>query len=145
MSGVGQVNSSAFGWEAADRAEYDCTYAERESLMDTVEVTGIAHIYVSVTDLDRSTDFYDRVMRAMGFKKSGGQPPGTGETHVHYFNRVTQYTLRPARPNAPAFNSGTTGLHHLCFYVDSDAEVDALYEMLRTTGVRCDAPDAYPQ
>ena len=32
-----------------------------------IEVIGIDHIYVSVTDLERSESFYDRIMPVLGF------------------------------------------------------------------------------
>ena len=42
------------------------------------ELIGIDHVYLTVSDLARSRRFYDRVMRALGFKKGtaaiGGEP-----------------------------------------------------------------------
>ena len=46
-----------------------------------VEVTGIAHVYVTVRDLDRSQEFYDRVMAVLGFRKAAG-PLADGDFHV---------------------------------------------------------------
>ena len=60
-----------------------------------LDVIAVDHIYVAVRDFARSVAFYDRVMRLLGFKK--GTSPIAGEPHAHYFNRVTQYTIRPAR------------------------------------------------
>ena len=65
-----------------------------------LEVSGIDHLYVSVTDLARSVGFYDPVMRLLGFRK--GTDPIAGEPHVHYFNPETQYTIRPARTASAA-------------------------------------------
>ena len=81
----------------------------------------------------------------MGFKKSSGPLGGDGDVHVHYLNRVTQYTLRPAGPHAETFDSGATGLHHLCFYVDSDAEIDQLGAALTDAGVTVTAPHGHPR
>jgi catechol 2,3-dioxygenase-like lactoylglutathione lyase family enzyme len=33
-----------------------------------VEVIGVDHIFVSVGDLERSEEFYDRVMAILGFR-----------------------------------------------------------------------------
>ena len=60
------------------------------------EVTGIDHIYITVSELGRSEPFYDRVLRdALGFRKNafalGGDP------HIQYFNRLFGVVLRPAR------------------------------------------------
>ena len=46
-----------------------------------LEVSGIDHVYVSVTDLARSVGFYDPVMRLLGFRK--GTDPVAGEPHAH--------------------------------------------------------------
>ena len=109
---------------------------------DTVAtVTTIDHVYVAVGDLARAERFYDRVMRLLGFRK--GTTPIAGEPHLHYFNQVTQYTLRPARsgthdPYAP-------GLHHLCFRVATRAEVDAVAAALNQLGIDASAPRLYPE
>src|SRR5881397_461790 len=60
-----------------------------------MEVIGLDHIYVSVSDFARSEAFYDRVMGTLGFRK--GDKPIGGDRHAHYFNRSLQYTIRPAR------------------------------------------------
>ena len=56
-----------------------------------IEVLGVDYIYISVSDLAKSTAFYDGVMESLGFRK--GTDPVGGRPHVHYFNRVLQYTL----------------------------------------------------
>jgi glyoxylase I family protein len=104
-------------------------------------VTTIDHVYVAVRDLDRSEHFYDDVMRLLGFRK--GTTPIAGERHAHYFNQVTQYTIRPARggvhdPYAP-------GLHHLCFRVATPGEVDAIAAALSARGIAASAPRVYPE
>jgi catechol 2,3-dioxygenase-like lactoylglutathione lyase family enzyme len=60
------------------------------------EVTGIDHIYITVSDLARSELFYDQVLlHALNFRKSKftlGDDP-----HIQYFSRLFGYVLRPAR------------------------------------------------
>lgn len=107
------------------------------------EVIGIDHIYIAVSDLERSEIFYDRVMlEALGFRKSkftlGGDP------HVQYFNRHFGYVLRPSRTNA-VHDSDTPGLHHFCLRVESVAEVEAVAAQLRSAGIEASAPKIYPQ
>ncbi len=60
-----------------------------------MDVTGIDHIYLAVSDFPASEAFYDAVMRALDFRKSD-RPIG-GERHAHHFNRVLQLSIRPAR------------------------------------------------
>jgi catechol 2,3-dioxygenase-like lactoylglutathione lyase family enzyme len=104
-------------------------------------VTTVDHVYVAVRDMDRSEPFYDTVMRLLGFRK--GTSPIAGERHAHYFNQVTQYTIRPAHggvhdPYAP-------GLHHLCFRVATRGEVDAVAAALGAQGIVASVPRCYPE
>jgi catechol 2,3-dioxygenase-like lactoylglutathione lyase family enzyme len=113
--------------------------AEPRALVDVIAVD---HIYVAVRDFARSVRFYDAVMRLLGFRK--GTTPIAGEPHAHYFNRVTQYTIRPAR-GADAHDPYRPGLHHLCFRVATRADVDAVVAALRAIGVDASAPMTFPE
>ena len=108
-----------------------------------LEVTAVDHVYVTVTDLGRSVAFYDPVMRLLGFRK--GTMPIEGEPHAHYFNRVTQYSLRPARSPTAPHDPYAPGLHHVCFRVASPADVDTAARALAALGVEVSAPRLYPQ
>jgi catechol 2,3-dioxygenase-like lactoylglutathione lyase family enzyme len=105
-------------------------------------VTTIDHVYVAVRDLDRAERFYDEVMRLLGFRK--GTAPIAGERHLHYFNQVTQYTLRPAR-GPTAHDPYAPGLHHLCFRVATRGEVDAVAVALGQRGIEASTPRPYPE
>lgn len=106
-----------------------------------LDVLGIDHIYIAVSDLARATAFYDGLMKLLGFRK--GTDPVGGQPHVHYFNRVLQYTLRPARPGAPTHDPLVPGLHHLCFQVADRRTVDEAAQGLRALGVAVTAPRIY--
>ena len=108
-----------------------------------MEITGVDHVYLAVGDLGRAIAFWDPVMRALGFRK--GTRPIAGEPHVHYFNRATQLTLRPARSGSAAAPYGVGALHHLCWRVDSRAEVDAAYAALTALGVAASPPRLWPE
>ena len=107
-----------------------------------LDVTAVDHVYVAVRDLARSSAFYDAVMRFLGFKKGTG--PIGGEPHAHYYNRVTQYTIRPAH-GAGDHDPYCPGLHHLCFRVATPADVDAAAAGLRALGVAATDPALYPE
>ena len=107
-----------------------------------IEVTAIDHVYLAVTDLSRSEAFYDAIMKLLGFRK--GTKPIGGERHLHYFNPVTQYTIRPAKPSAREHDPYQPGLHHICFRVQSQTEVDAAAKGLREVGVEVTVPRFYP-
>lgn len=103
-----------------------------------MEITGIDHLYLAVSDMARSEAFYDKALvEALGFRKNaftlGSEP------HVQYFCRHFGFVLRPARalvthdPYAP-------GLHHFCLRVDSPEAVRMAAAGLRAAGI--DASDA---
>lgn len=105
------------------------------------EITGIDHIYITVSDLEGSEAFYDRVLLGvLGFRKSkfalGGEP------HVHYYNRHFGYVLRPARSRGD-YNSYAPGLHHFCLRVESVAEVVAVADQLRAAGIEASEAKLY--
>ena len=107
------------------------------------EVIGIDHIYIAVSDLERSEVFYDRVLLGvLGFRKNkftlGSDP------HIQYFNRHFGYVLRPSRTHA-AHDSYAPGLHHFCLRVDSAAEVAAAVTLLRGAGIEASEAKLYSE
>lgn len=96
-------------------------------------VIGIDHVYITVSDLDRSRAFYDTVfLGVLGFRRNAFTLGG--DQHLHYYNRHFGYVLRPARvlqshqPYAP-------GQHHLCLRVDSVDDVRAVSAALNAAGI----------
>jgi glyoxylase I family protein len=102
------------------------------------EILGVDHIYLTVSDFARSEKFYDRVMKAIEFKK--GTTPIGGEPHCHYFNRNLQISIRPARERRARYDSYAPGLHHLCLRVTNNDEVDAIARKLRAMKIKCEGP-----
>jgi catechol 2,3-dioxygenase-like lactoylglutathione lyase family enzyme len=108
-----------------------------------VDVIGIDHLYISVSDLNVSEVFYDRVMiETLGFRKNrfdlGGDP------HIQYFNRQFGFVLRPSRVSAKV-DPYAPGLHHFCLRVDSIADVHIVAAKLRALGVDASEPRLYPE
>ena len=98
-----------------------------------VEVIGIDHIYIAVSDMQRARAFYDPLMTALGFRRKhfsiGGEP------HIHYYNRHFGYVLRPASVGAAAHNPYHPGLHHFCFGVEDVATLRRLSAELTAAGI----------
>ncbi len=107
------------------------------------EVTGIDHIYITVSDLQRSEPFYDHVLlEALSFRKF--KFALGNDQHVQYFNRHFGYVLRPSR-SPIAQDSYAPGLHHFCFRVESGADVVAVANQLRAVGVEASEAKLYPE
>ena len=108
-----------------------------------IEVIGIDHIYLAVSDLDRSERFYDDVMKILGFRKNTFT--NEGDHHIQYYNRHFGFVLRPGRHSAPAHDPLSPGLHHFCFRVEDAAAVDAIARRFVEIGVECSAPQLFPE
>lgn len=104
-------------------------------------LSGIDHIYLSVTDQEKSEAFYDNVMERLGLKK--GDKAIHGERHAHYLAPNFQLTLRPARSGL--HDPYTPGLHHLCFQARTPADVDECFRLLTDGGFEPTAPQHYPE
>src|SRR6266496_1292413 len=85
----------------------------------SVEVIGIDHLYLAVSDLQRSEAYYDRIMPLLGFRKNSFH--NEGDLHIQYYNRHFGFVLRPARTKV-AHDPLAPGLHHFCFRVEDRAE-----------------------
>lgn len=108
-------------------------------------VLAVDHLYLTVTDLESSQRFYDPLMEYLGFKK-GVRPIG-GDPHVHYFNPVTQISLRPARGDGASSRHDpyAPGLHHLCLQLADRAAIDAAARYLATLGIDVSEPAEYAE
>jgi catechol 2,3-dioxygenase-like lactoylglutathione lyase family enzyme len=98
---------------------------------------------VAVRDLQRSEEFYDRVMGVLGYRKRAaaiGDDP-----HLHYFNRQFGFSLRPARAGTADHDPYAPGLHHFCFRVVDEPAVDRAATALRAAGVEVTEPRSYPE
>lgn len=107
-----------------------------------VEVIGIDHVYLTVSDLARSKRFYDGVMKVLGYAQV--EAPIGGDPHVHYYNRQFGFSLRPARAKT-THDPYSPGLHHFCFRVVDERAVDRACAELRALGVTATDPRAYPE
>lgn len=106
------------------------------------EVTGIDHIYITVSDLKRSESFYDQVLGdTLGFRKNSFSL-GT-DPHIQYFNRHFGYVLRPSR-SSNGHDAYAPGLHHFCLRVASIADVVAVAQQLGALGISASEARLYP-
>lgn len=108
-----------------------------------VEVIGLDHVYLAVTDLPRAGAFYDAVLGALEFERTDA--PIGGDPHLHYWNRALQLSIRPARTARVQHDPYAPGLHHLCLQLRDSKAVDAACATLRALGVAASPPRLYPE
>ncbi|MET9396236.1 VOC family protein [Kitasatospora sp. NPDC002965] len=87
------------------------------------------HVGLNVTDLDRSTAFYRRLL-GLELLKEGTGP----EQRFAFLGRDGRPVLTLWQQSAGTFATAAPGLHHLSFQVDSLDEVRAAEALLRELG-----------
>lgn len=108
-----------------------------------MEIIGLDHIYITVSNFKRSEAFYDLIMQRFGFRK--GSKPIAGEPHAHYFNQHLQYSIRPAKGTFSAHNPYSPGIHHICFQVPDRQSVDEAFTALQSLAIEASSPQEYPE
>lgn len=108
----------------------------------TIPSTGYAHVRLTVTDIARSREFYDRVF---GFPVAYELPPdaddATREALSFLFGGVIYQFggcllgLRPVAPDGDTFDENRVGLDHVSFGVPSRSDLDAAAVALDAMGV----------
>lgn len=97
------------------------------------EINGIAHIQLSVTDMERSIPFYRRLLTGMGLTIVNDTPETIygvgGRTGIN----VSQ--ARGAHEN-DAFDQWRPGLHHFCFRARSREDVDEIHLIALEIGAK---------
>lgn len=96
------------------------------------------HIDLTVADLARSADFYDRVLPLLGFRRvpdCEGNPVWAGA--------YAEVGLQPGRGTGDrSHDRYSPGLHHLAFAAPDRAAVDRLYRELQALDVQILDPPA---
>ena len=111
-------------------------------MTQTIDIGGIHHLRLTVTDVERSRDFYTRLL---GFEIAADSPPaGTPEAEAAYpvlWGGVVMVRgdllmgLRPVAPAGDRFDEDRVGLDHLSFSVASRAALEAAIELLDANGI----------
>ena len=93
-----------------------------------IDVNGIAHVFLSVGDFERSRAFYRELLPALGLDLVfDGE-----DMCYHVGGRTAVGIQRCADAHAgERFDQGRVGLHHVCFRARSRADVDRAHDLLR--------------
>ena len=98
-----------------------------------MEINGLAHVMLTVSNFDACLPFYDKLLAFLGLKPvikiDGMLYCVGGRTAVGIVKAEDRY--RDQR-----FVQPRVGLHHLCFRARERADVDALHEFLLGLGAK---------
>ena len=98
-----------------------------------MEINGIAHVMLTVSDFEACRPFYEQLLPFLGlrpvFQTDGYLYCVGGRTAVGIVRGDERY-------RAERFEQQRIGLHHVCFRARERADVDALHAFLQTIGAR---------
>ena len=89
-----------------------------------LRVNGLAHIQLTVSDMDRSMPFYERLLHFLDMKTIF-----RGPEFFYCVGSRTGVAITPAAPEFrdELFHQRRVGLHHFCFRARSREDVDAIH------------------
>ncbi len=92
-----------------------------------MEINGIAHVFVTASDFDRSRAFYEKLLPFLGLK-----PVLDGEGFYYCVGGRTAFGIRGCGPEhaGERFVQERVGLHHICFRARAREDVDGFHEFL---------------
>jgi catechol 2,3-dioxygenase-like lactoylglutathione lyase family enzyme len=110
----------------------------------------ISHIALTVSDLERSTAFYEKVFGFIGFKRVE-VPESTQQAMKTRLKAWVgpgySISIRPSKGEFAhrLHDRNTPGFNHLAFTAEDRADVEKMYEVLKQIGAKVlDAPAEYP-
>ena len=111
---------------------------------------GISHLALTVTDLARSAEFYDRMLGFMGYGRAE-VPEATQQAMktrlLAWASPNGSITLRPAKDESAdkKHDRNAPGLNHVAFNADSRDDVVKMHELLKQLRAQIlDPPADYP-
>ena len=105
-----------------------------------MEINGIAHIQLTVNDLQRAIPFYEDVLGFMGMQAVAKAPNGL----YMVGGRTAVAIARASDGNREyQFDQRRIGLHHVCFRARSPEDIDTLHAFLVSRSVRVVHPPEY--
>src|SRR5580698_3811536 len=96
-----------------------------------MEINGVAHVFITAGDFERSRDFYRLLLPFLGMK------PVMDAAGTYYcIGGRTGFGVRSPRAGheGERFDQGRPGLHHVCFRVRERDEVDEAAAFLESIG-----------
>jgi catechol 2,3-dioxygenase-like lactoylglutathione lyase family enzyme len=90
------------------------------------QINGMAHIQLTVSDMQRSVPFYKRLLHSLDMKTIVESPD-----FFYCVGGRTGVAISPVGPECRGrpFDQLQLGLHHFCFRTRSREDVDAIYQV----------------
>jgi catechol 2,3-dioxygenase-like lactoylglutathione lyase family enzyme len=105
----------------------------------------IGHIILNVSNFERSEAFYDRLLLKIGFQSDHREETTDFAIKSYRLNEHNLWIRWDAGKTHEPFVRDV-GLDHIAFFVDSNEEVDEMYEELKSANARITrAPAHYPE
>ena len=106
--------------------------------------TGVHHVDLVVSSIERSLPFYRDLLAPLGFHRISEVEGERGETIWYLGGPGTAIGLRQAQSESPAYDRYSVGLHHLALEAYSRGVVDERAEWLRFRGAEIESgPEEY--
>lgn len=96
-----------------------------------IDINGMAHVVLTVSDFPKARAFYARLLPACGMK-----PVFDGPKFAYFVGARTAIGIEPCEPayRGERFVQQRVGLHHLCLRARSREDVDRCAALLRDMG-----------
>ena len=96
-----------------------------------IDINGMAHVILTVSQYDKAKAFYGRLMPAMGL-----ECVFDGSDMTYFVGARTALGIQPCKSEfaGERFEQGRVGLHHICFRARSREDVDKVDALLREMG-----------
>ena len=101
--------------------------------------TGVHHVDLVVSSIERSLPFYSALLGPLGFHTVSEVEGERGESIWYISGPGTAVGLREAQSEAPPYDRYRVGLHHLAFEAESRAQVDERADWVRGRGLELES------
>ena len=106
--------------------------------------TGVHHVDLVVSSIERSLPFYSALLGPLGYHRVGQVEGERGETIWYLSGPGTAIGLREAQSESQKYDRYRIGLHHIAFEAESRAEIDERAAWLATQDVEIESePQEY--
>ena len=96
-----------------------------------IDINGMAHVILTVSQFEKAKAFYGQLMPALGMKNVFD-----GSNMCYFVGARTAVGIEPCAPEhaEERFVQNRVGLHHICLRARSRQDVDAVASLLREMG-----------